>query len=241
MARKALDARSILATMIRHSEFVKLVDVYPEVGSLEPWLQRALLHEGTRVNAHAGQVLFEVGSPCRSFLLLTSGSVRVIRPAAVAREMLLYRLGPGDICILTISCLLGEANYPARAVVETNLAAVSLSGELFELLVTHHKPFRQSVFHSLAERLTVLVDLIETVAWRQLDSRLAALLLAKDVDFQTTHEMLANEVGSVREVISRILEDFEAKGLLKLTRGRIQILDKAGLRKIAEPLGDSRH
>jgi CRP/FNR family transcriptional regulator len=227
--------------MIRHSEFVKLVDVYPELGDLQPLLQQALLYEGVRIKAHAGQVLFELGSPCRSFLLLASGSVRVVKSAAVAREMLLYRLEPGEICIVAASCLLGQANYPARAVVETNLAGVSLSAELFELLITHHKPFRQSVFRSLAEQLTVFADLIETVAWQQLDSRLAALLLTKDAHFRTTHQMLANEVGSVREVISRILEDFEAQGLLKLRRGRIQILDKAGLQEIAKSLGDSSH
>ncbi len=218
-----------------------LEHLYPVFRSLPPLLKQATEKTLFRVDAAPGQVLFDTGDPCHAFLLIASGSLRVVQPAPDGRELLLYRLGAGDTCILTVSCLMGAKPYPARGISDTDLVGYALSRELFQQLLSQSETFRHFVFYFFAEKILGLIDLIETLAWSQLDRRLAALLLEKGTMIQTTHQLLANEVGSVREVVSRVLKDLEQKGLVQLGRGQIAILDTAGLEKIARPFGDTSH
>ncbi len=218
--------------MLSSTELGELFEYYPMLATLPSPLAQRLPHDGQRFTAGAGQVIFDVGSPCHSFLSLTSGSIRVVKPSASGHELLLYRLQPGDSCILTTSCLLGHAHYPARGVAESDLSGFSLSGAYFREMVERSVAFRNFVFEQLAERLTRLMELVEEVTFRSLEQRLAALLLAQGPTIRTTHQTLADELGSAREVISRTLEAFEAQGLVRLERRQIHILDQAALRRI---------
>lgn len=218
--------------MLSSTEQDELFDVYPMLATLPAALAQKLLHDGTRFTASAGQLIFDVGSPCHSFLSLTSGSIRVVKPSARGHEFLLYRLQPGESCILTTSCLLGQASYPARGVAVTDLSGFSFSRPYFVELVERSADFRNFAFNQLAQRLTGLIELVEELAFRRLDQRLAVLLIAQGPTVRATHQTLADELGSAREVISRTLEAFEAQGLVKLERGQIHILDQVALRKI---------
>jgi CRP/FNR family transcriptional regulator len=184
-----------------------------------------------------GEVLFDIGRPGQSFLMLTTGSIRVTRPSN-EREILLYRVRPGECCILTISGILGGIQYPARAIAENNISGVALPTALFKQMVEQSPLFSAFIFYSLAARLSELLELVEAVTFMSLEKRLAGLLLTKDPVIQATHSQLADELGSVREVISRILKDFEGKGMVQLERGQVRILDKEALDKIAGPFGD---
>lgn len=146
---------------------------------------------------------------------------------------MLYRVQPGDSCILTVSCLLGRAHYPAAGVVEEDLAAYNISRDLFNYLLEESTLFREFVFRFFAERVATLMELIEEVGFRPLDQRLAATLIGRGTIVRVTHQTLADEVGSVREVVSRILKNFERRSILRLERGQIHILDEAALRQIA--------
>jgi CRP/FNR family transcriptional regulator len=207
---------------------------YPILFDLPPHLIQALQSHAQPVSASAGQTLFDLGSSCQSFLAITAGSVRVIKSSGTGHEILLYRIRPGGSCILTISCLLGQAVYSAQGVVEENLSGFAISRSLFLEIIDQSAAFRTYIFRLFADGLTHLANLVEAVTFGRLEQRLAALLLSKETPIvQTTHQMLADELGSTREVISRTLETFAARGILSLGRGKIVIANGKELHDIA--------
>lgn len=181
----------------------------------------------------AGTVVFDAHSPCIAFPMLLTGAIRVSKAAPNGRELVLYRVLPGEACVLTSSCLLGQRDYPARGVVESEALLLALPRALFDRLVAGHAPFRTYVFELFAERLAELMALVEAVAFQQLDQRLAALLLGKGREVHATHQSLAAELGSVREIVTRLLRHFAEQGIVSLGRERIEILDPPALRRIA--------
>lgn len=211
----------------------RLLALFPSLRNLPAELAQRLDRESVYIEAPAGTVLFESSSPCQKFPMPLTGSVRVSRTGANGRELQLYRVAPGESCIITSSCLLGQNAYPARGVAEEDLTAVVLPRALFTQLIEQHPPFRAYVFNLFGERLAILMQLVEEVAFRKLDQRLAALLLAKGETIHATHQSLANELGSVREIISRLLKNFQDQGMLEMGREQIRIIDPAALRAIA--------
>ncbi|HZD57294.1 MAG TPA: Crp/Fnr family transcriptional regulator [Anaerolineales bacterium] len=227
--------------MITKTQFDELVKHYPVLAALPPYQKRIIHQDLVRFEAQQNEVLFDVGCPCPAAILLVSGIVRVSKPSSYGRDLLLYRLEPGDICALTVACLLGDKNYPGRGLSETASIGYALSEELFEQLLVGFPQFRHFVFRSFAQNLLQLMALLEEVAWGHLDRRLAAVLLAKGETVRATHHRLADDVGSVREVVSRILKEFESKGWVRLGRGRILITNKEDLQRFADEFGDSSH
>lgn len=227
--------------MLADAEFSRLLALYPIIGRLAPGLQATLRTDLRPVQAPAGRMLFDLDSACSLFLLLAGGSIRVVKPAASGREILLYRLQPGDSCILTVSCLLGHASYPARGLVEQELVAYAISEPLFHRLLGESAPFREFVFRYFADRVADLMQLVEEVAFGPMDKRLANLLLERGPSITATHQMLADELGTVREVVSRRLKQLEGAGLVRLDRGQIAVLDMPRLAQLADPLRDSSH
>jgi CRP/FNR family transcriptional regulator, anaerobic regulatory protein len=226
---------------LSEADFIELEGVFPVLSLLSPLLRQASQQELRGFEMDAGKTLFDLGDPCLAYILLTSGSVRVIQPAYNGRELLLYRLEPGETCILTISCLLGTKPYPARGISETPIEGYLMSRAMFTQLVSRSDAFRHYIFSFFAERVANLMELIKLLTWGQLDRRLALIMIEKGRIIKATHRDLANEVGSVREVVSRILKEFEKKGLVHLYRKKIVVLDQAGLERIAVPFGDSSH
>lgn len=219
---------------LEHAIKSALFTLFPALQDVPVGLQQRLEREGTYLEAPAGAVLFESNSPCQAFPMLLSGSVRVAKAGANGRELQLYRVLPGESCIITSSCLLGNAAYPARGVAEHDLTAVVVQRVLFSRLIEQHPPFRAYIFNLFGERLADLMQLVEEVAFHKLDQRLAALLLAKGEIVNATHQSLADELGSVREMISRLLKNFQDQGLVALGREQIRILDAAVLHNIAQ-------
>ncbi|MGE5027733.1 MAG: Crp/Fnr family transcriptional regulator [Betaproteobacteria bacterium] len=210
-----------------------LLTLFPALREAPAELWRRLDREAAYIEAPVGTVLFESRGPCQAFPMLLSGSVRVAKAGANGRELQLYRVLPGESCIITSSCLLGNAAYPVRGVAEQELTAVVVTKTLFTQLIEQHPPFRAYIFGLFGERLADLMQLVEEVAFHKLDQRLAALLLAKGGVVNATHQGLADELGSVREMISRLLKNFQEQGLVALGREQIRILDAAALRGIA--------
>jgi len=206
-------------------------DLYPVLRELPaPLAQR--FAECLPLTVPAGAVLFDVHQPCQGFPLVTAGSIRVVKPAANGRELPLYRVVPGESCIITTSCLLGHADYNARGIADTESTLVLLPRDLFDQLLDQ-PAFRSFVFNLFSERIADLMQLVEEVAFRKLDQRLAGLLLGKGHTIHATHQQLADELGSVREMVSRLLKGFAEQGLVRLGREQVEILDPAGLRRIA--------
>ena len=221
--------------MERAAEFSpgRLLALYPALASLAPEEIAAICKPEVTAVIAEGTELFAERHACRGFPLLIEGSIKVVKNTSAGREMLLYRVEPGGSCVITSSCLLGHTHYTARGIAETPLRLLMLPTALFEKLIAGNAAFRDFVFHLLAERIAELMQLVEEVAFHRLDQRLAKLLLGKGEPIQATHQTLADELGSVREIVSRLLKGFAAQGLVTLGRERIELVDRDGLRQLA--------
>jgi CRP/FNR family transcriptional regulator len=211
-----------------------LLQLYPSLAGLPaPLIDRTLQPQAV-MRLPAGTQLFAERQPCQGFPLLLDGSIKVVKTTPSGREMLLYRVEPGGSCIITSSCLLGHTPYSARGVAETPLTLLVLPASLFDQLVAEYAAFRDFIFHLFSDRIAELMQLVEEVAFSRLDQRLAKLLLARHEDvLNVTHQQLAEDLGSVREIVSRLLKGFAAQGLVALGREQVTLLDRQGLKAIA--------
>ena len=210
-----------------------LTELYPPLAEIDADLRQRIFANAQTLTVAGGTVLFDEHQPCQGFPFVVKGSVRVVKAGANGRELPLYRVLPGETCVISSSCLLGRIDYNARGVADEETTVVLLPRPLFDELVGA-PAFREYVFRLLAERIADLMQLIEEVAFRRLDQRLAALLLGKGRMLHTTHQHLADELGSVREIVSRLLKGFSEQGFVSLGREQIEILDPAGLRNLAQ-------
>lgn len=211
----------------------ELRELYPALAALDEATLGAALERSQVLRAPAGTPMFGEGSPCRQFPLVIEGAIRVTK-GSEGRALQLYRVTPGEICVLTSSCLVGGRDYPATGVVEREARLAVMPKPVFDELVATHAPFRQYVFSLFAERLTDLMALVEAVAFHKLDRRLAAALLGRGRRVALTHQQLADELGSLREIVTRVLRSFADQGWVQLGRGSIEVLDAVALRRVAE-------
>lgn len=206
------------------TEHQKIFEAYPLLRQLPAHLLARIRSELQPVLAADGHELFKVGDSCTALPLLVSGSVRVIKPLPTGREMPLYTLGSGEFCGLSVSCLLADAVYPAAGRAAGDVAGAAMPKPLFQTLVDEDRAFRNQVFGLFAARLCFLMTLIEEMAVTRLDERLADLLISRGPVILATHQALADELGTAREVVSRILEHFEHNGLVRLRRARVDVV-----------------
>lgn len=210
-----------------------LLERFPVFAGLNTDELDAVLAEAPVMHVPAGTVLFDARQPCRGFPLLLEGTVRVSKAAPNGREILLYRVDPGQGCVLSGGCLLGHSDYTASGVAETDVTLVAIPPGPFHQLMLGFEPFRRFVFGMYGERLAEVMELVEEVAFRKLDERLAQLLVHRGPVIEGTHQSLADELGSVREIVSRLLRSFEVRGWVRLERERVTVLDPRALSALA--------
>jgi CRP/FNR family transcriptional regulator len=220
--------------MLSDDTQIRLLQQYPMLRELPAADQAKLQATANAVQLPAGTVVFDEEQVCQGFPMLLSGNIRVIKAAPNGRELQLYRVMPGESCILTSSCLLGNTRYHARGIAEQDLEMVLLPAAAFHALLEKRELFRGHVFHLFSDRLTDLMQLVSAVAFQKLDQRLAALLINKPNPIHATHQALADELGSAREIVSRLLKGFAEQGWVKLGREQIDITDAAALKKFAD-------
>ncbi len=181
-----------------------------------------------------GTVLFRPGDPCMSFVLVLAGTLRVYMRGENGREIVLYRVEPGEICVLTLSNLLGDITYSAEGITETEAQLVAMPPLPFEHALTASPAFRRFIFSMIGRRLSEIMMLLEEITFKRLDIRLAELLARAATEsgnrpLHKTHQELAAELGSSREVISRLLKEFERSGWVRLDRGHIQVISRTDM------------
>ena len=189
------------------------------------------------ITVQPGKSLYQHGQACENYLLILSGSVRVQKLSEKGQVITLYHLVAGRACELTTTCLLGGKNYPAEAVAETEVHAVLIPKTDFHQALAELPDFRNFVFSSIDKGMNDLIGLLEDVSFGRMDSRLARRLLQlADVahPIAVTHQALAEELGTAREVISRLLKGFERQNWLSLRRGHIEILDWQRMHDLAQ-------
>lgn len=207
----------------------------PPLDRLPAAVADRLAREAMPIEAAAGTRLFRPGDACAGYLLLLRGVVRVQLVTAGGHEIVLYRVAPGESCVLTTACLLAHEAYAAEGIAETTVGGLGLPPPAFDALLAEEAAFRRFVFASFTRRLTDLMALLNEVAFRRIDARLADWLLGRrgGTEIAATHETIAVELGTAREVVSRRLKAFERQGLVALGRGRVALRDPAALRRVA--------
>lgn len=184
----------------------------------------------------AGRDVFVEGDNVDAIALLMSGVVRVYKVGETGREITLYRFGHGESCILTANAILSRQSFSAIATVEQDAEAIMIPADRFRDWVMRYDVWREFVFALLSQRLSVVMEIVEEVAFRRMDKRVAAWLLEcgrLQNPIAITHQEIAAELGSSREVISRILENLAKQELIHIERNAIEILDTGQLMNFA--------
>lgn len=225
--------------MLAESDELRLRTQYPVISGLSDETLGHFREHCAVVSAEDGQVLLEQGAFADRFVFPLEGGTRAVVRFAEDREITLDRVRPGDCCSLSASCLFGACPSPARGVAEGALKAVVLPGDLFFRIMDESAAFRRFIFGGISRRFVRLVETVERVTFQTVEKRLANALLERRDPIRVTHQALAMELGSVREIISRHLKVFENRGFVTLARQRIEILDREGLREILRGAGGS--
>jgi CRP/FNR family transcriptional regulator, anaerobic regulatory protein len=219
--------------MLTVQQFERLVLLLPVFEHADSGLLREFQQKASFARIPEGRDIFVEGDHVDAIALLISGVVRVYKIGETGREITLYRFGNGESCILTANAILSQKNFPAVATVEKEAEAVMIPSDTFRDWVRRHDLWREFVFDLLSQRLSAVMAIVDEVAFRRMDARTASLLTElgrKSDQIRITHQEIAAELGSSREVISRLLEDFSAQGILQVSRGSIKILDREALK-----------
>jgi CRP/FNR family transcriptional regulator len=209
------------------------IATYPSLAVLDPAVRQVVSANHLQLmQADTGATLFSANDPCRGFPLVLNGEIRVAMHSPQGRSLELYRVTPGELCVLSTTCLLGQRVLPAQATAAAPLRLAMIDAAGFDICC-EHPAFRRHVFGVLSDRLSDLMAVVEAVAFQRLDQRLARALLGHGRVVQATHQALADELGSVREIVSRLIARFERAGWIRSGRERIELLDPAALRDLA--------
>jgi CRP/FNR family transcriptional regulator, anaerobic regulatory protein len=186
------------------------------------------------VQLKKGDYICEQGGECSHLALMLEGTARIFKLAETGREITLYRLETGQSCILTASCIQSDNPFPAFAICESNIEAILIPADFLQKWLAESTVWRRYIFGLVAQRMSSVISLVEEVAFHKLDQRIAGLLVRyqnknPSLLITMTHNEIALELGTSREVVSRILIDFQSAGLVQLTRGSIAILNQKEL------------
>jgi CRP/FNR family transcriptional regulator, anaerobic regulatory protein len=205
---------------------------FPELTELEDEHRGELLGSTQFNRLRAGDVAYRQGQHCHAYVMCIEGQTRVFKTSESGREILLYQVGPGETCVLTTSCLMAGSSFPAESNAETDVLLAVLPASVFHRLMGVSPRFRKFVLDNYGDLLSSLIMLVDEVAFASLDLRLARRLLA-EANAQgvvaKTHQQLALDLGSVREVISRYLAEWERMGWVHATRGSIEVKNRSAL------------
>lgn len=224
----------------------KCLDAFPFVSEMtEPGIE-TIVSKAKLCRFDADTPLLSSGQGCEALLLVSHGGIRVYKQVPSGREILLYRVSHGETCVLGTTCMLRQSSYPAEAIALAGTVALALPADTFRSLFEGEAAVRRFVLDLYAVRLEELMLLIEEVAFRKMDERLAAFILREaEVSpgvyqpVQMTHEELAAELGTVREVVSRLLHQFAEEGSVALERGRVRVVDRQKLEFFTDIPGKS--
>ena len=214
----------------------KLFNLFPSFVDAGAHVQAEFFEHGKLAQIPANQFLCLEGDKCSGIPLVLEGRVRVYKLGESGREITLYRVEPGESCILTASCIMSGVEFPAFVATETKVEAIVIPPAILHRWVNQYEVWSEFLWGMLASRFSEVLSLVEEVAFQRVDKRTAEYLLQSagaDGKIKKTHQDIAADIGSSREVISRILKEFEHKGLITLARGEIHAENLGELRRAA--------
>ncbi len=221
--------------MITDEHYNRITRALPLLRQADPQMIREFRQSAFYAYIPAGRDVFAQGDDVEAIALLLSGAVRVYKLAENGREITLYRFGSGESCILTANAILSKQTFSAIATVEHEAEAIMIPADTFREWVRRYDLWRDFVFELLSQRLTSVMEIVDEVTFRRMDIRVAALLLERSRlqnPLDITHQEIAAELGSSREVISRLLENLASQKWIRMGRGTIEILDTTSLQTL---------
>ncbi len=222
--------------MIDDEHFDRVLEALPFLASAEPTLLEEIRRVAFFRRIPTGRDIFGEGDQADVIAFLLSGVVRVYKIGETGREITLYRFGLGESCILTANAILSQQTFPAIASVEEEADAVLIPADAFRDWVRRYEPWREFVFDLFSQRMAAVMEIVDQVAFQRMDRRVSQFLAERargENPVRITHREIAAEVGSSREVISRLIEDFASKGWVQPGRGEIQVLNIESLEALA--------
>jgi CRP/FNR family transcriptional regulator len=209
-----------------------LPDNIPILNEAADDFRKELKQHANRITLPADTTVCQQGNICEHLPIILNGRARVFKISETGKEITLYRIEEGESCVLTASCIMSDISFPAIAVTERPSDALIVPAAKVTHWLEDFPVWRQFIFKMVSLRLSSILTVIEEVAFQRMDNRLANYLLnaaGQDSQIQTTHQQIADELGTAREVITRLLKDLEADGKLTLQRGLISLIDKQAL------------
>ena len=226
MGENKLEDEILFKLAVEDLEFLN----YPE-----PDIKSAFRKYALRKSIPKGQFISLEGDSCNYMAIVLSGRVRVYKVGETGREITLYHLEKGEGCILTASCILSKKNFPAISIADENVEVLIIPSQVFREWMDKYESWRDYIFELLSKRLALVISVVEEVAFKRMDTRITEYLISNlpkgHNQLKVTHHQIADELGTSREVVSRILKDMENEGLISLSRGIIKIEDVTALNK----------
>ncbi len=222
--------------MITDAQFAQALYVLPMLNQADPQVIRAFQQQAFFARIPAGKNIFVEGDDVNAIALLISGAVRVYKVGETGREITLYRFGSGESCILSANAVLSQLSFSAIATVEQDAEAVMIPAPSFRQWIQQYDLWRNFLFTLLSQRLALVMEIVDEVTFRRMDIRVAGFLLERVKNqnpISITHQEIAADLGSSREVISRILENLASQGMIVVERGLIRVQDIQQLQKYA--------
>jgi CRP/FNR family transcriptional regulator, anaerobic regulatory protein len=224
--------RDLCRAMANQILITRWLNAFPELAELEPEAKSELLGATQFNRLREGDIAYYQGQTCQNYVMCIEGQTRIFKTSESGREIMLYQVGPGETCVLTTSCLIAGNPFPAESTAQADVLLAALPANVFHRLMISSPKFRHYVLGNYGDLLSSLIMLVDEVAFASLDLRLARRILAEaDANgiVSKTHQQLALDLGSVREVISRYLSEWERMGWVRSSRGSIEVLDRAAL------------
>lgn len=219
-----------------------ILEYFPFIADMPSGLQKIFFDTAQFLRLSKGQTIASENDRCKNLSLLISGQARVYKIAASGREITLYRINPGESCVFTVSCIMGSTRFPAIAEADSDIEAIIIPADLARSWVSLSPVWCSFVFSVISKRLASVITLLEEVAFERLDIRISAYLahLASpqgnsDISLKITHQQIAAELGTSREVVTRTLKTLDEQKLLSLGRKEILISNVQRLYQYTHP------
>lgn len=217
---------------------MEFYDYFPIWNKLSPDEQKKLISSVYVKKIPAGTIIHAGGTDCTGLMLVRSGQLRAFIFSEAGKEITIYRLFEYDMCLLSASCLLNSIQFDLNISAEKDTEVWIIPLEVYKALMEQSAPVANYTNEIMASRFTDVMWLIEQILWKSFDKRLAAFLLAESNIESThilkiTHEQIACHLGTAREVVTRMLKYFQMEGMVRLTRGTIEIINDNRLALLA--------
>ena len=214
-------------------------DYFPIWNKMTSEHKQRLTDSADRLKVKAGTVVHNGSMDCLGLLLIQSGQLRVYTLSSEGREITLYRLFDHDICLFSASCVMPNIQFEVIIEAEKDAKMWVLPSCLFKDLMEESAVVANYANQLISSRFSEVMWLMEQIMWKSFDKRLASFLLEESVleastSLKITHEKIANHMGTAREVVTRMLRYFQSEGMVKLTRGTVEIMDEAALEDLAK-------